>query len=331
VRALYFTAPGKVEIREETVHRPGPGQFIAETLFTAISPGTEMLIYRGEAPQDMAADETISSLEGELRYPLKYGYANVAQIAGVGSPDLDGWSGHSIFSFQPHQTHFVASPAQVLPIPDGITPEQALFLPNMETAVNFVMDGQPLIGERVAVIGQGIVGLLTTTLLAKFPLKNLTTFDRFPLRRKASLEAGAHGTHPPRDARVPEDFQGHFDLTYELTGSPAALNEAISITGFDGRVIIGSWYGQKRASLDLGGYFHRSRIQLISSQVSSLSPMFSGRWDKARRYDVAWDMIRNVRPERWITQKFPFDRAKDAFRLLDLHPQETIQVELDYA
>ena len=326
MRALYFTGPRQVEIREEKPPSPAPGQLIAETLLTAISPGTEMLIYRGEAPQDITTDENIPSLAGELRYPLKYGYASVARITGAGSPDLAGWVGRLIFSFQPHQTHFVANPEQVIPIPDGITPEQALFLPNMETAVNFVMDGQPLIGERVAVFGQGIVGLLTTALLAQFPLEKLVTFDHFPLRRDASLDAGAHTTN--ETWQVSEDLPGFFDLTYELTGAPTVLNDAIAVTGFDGRVVIGSWYGQKRAYMDLGGYFHRSRIRLISSQVSTLAPQFSGRWNKARRFDVAWDMIRRTHPQRWITHRISFDRASDAFQLLDQNPEETIQVIL---
>ena len=123
---------------------------------------------------------------------------------------------------------------------------------------------------------------------------------------------------------------GGADLTYELSGAPQALNLAISLTGFTGRVVIGSWYGQKRADLDLGGYFHRSRIRLISSQVSTLSPELSGRWSKARRFELAWEMISQVNPEQWITQRFPLDRAAEAYRLLDERPHETIQVMFDY-
>jgi len=337
MRALYFTAPRQIEIREEPIPEPTPGQILVQTLFTAISPGTEMLIYRGDVPEGLAADENIASLAGELQYPLKYGYANVGRITGAGSPDLTGWVDRLIFSFQPHQTHFLATPDQVIPIPDGITPEQALFLPNMETAVNFVMDGQPLIGERVAVFGQGIVGLLTTALLAQFPLKSLITFDRYPRRRAASRQAGAHqaleswaASSSPDHPTPHTGLAGFFDLTYELTGSPAALNDAISVTGFDGRIVIGSWYGQKRAPIDLGGYFHRSRIRLISSQVSTLAPHLSGRWDKARRFDVAWEMIRKVNPEQWITQRYPFDQVGNAYQLVDQNPQNTIQTILEY-
>ncbi|GAB4578190.1 MAG: zinc-binding alcohol dehydrogenase [Anaerolineales bacterium] len=334
MRALYFKAPRQLEIRVEHLPALIPGQVLVKTLVSAISPGTEMLVYRGEMPQDAPTDANIAALAGEMRYPLKYGYAAVGQVIDIGDPTLAGWQNRIVFSFQPHQTHFLAPPDHLIPLPEGIAPEQGIFLPNMETAVNFVMDGQPLLGERVAIFGQGIVGLLTTALLAQFPLAHLTTFDHFPLRRKASLDAGANSSHSPDSLQAPLDshkFPSYFDLTYELTGSPHALNDAIAVTGFDGRVVIGSWYGQKRAPLDLGGYFHRSRIRLISSQVSTLAPQFTGRWDKARRFEMAWEMIRRVRPERWITQEFSFEHAEGAYALIDQKSETAIQVILNYS
>jgi threonine dehydrogenase-like Zn-dependent dehydrogenase len=119
-------------------------------------------------------------------------------------------------------------------------------------------------------------------------------------------------------------------LVYELTGSPSALNDAIEHTTFSGRVVIGSWYGQKRAEIDLGGAFHRSRIRLVSSQVSTIAPELSGRWDKSRRFDVAWKALERIQPEKLITHRFSIDEAEKAYQLLDEHPQETIQVVLDY-
>ena len=123
---------------------------------------------------------------------------------------------------------------------------------------------------------------------------------------------------------------GEMDLCFEVSGAPEALEQAIAVTGFAGRVVIGSWYGQKRAALDLGGRFHRSRIRLISSQVSTLAPALSGRWSKARRFELAWEMLRQVRPSRWITQRFPVEQADEAYRLIDQRPGETIQVLLTY-
>ena len=118
-------------------------------------------------------------------------------------------------------------------------------------------------------------------------------------------------------------------LTLEVSGAPFALDDAIALTRFSGRIVVGSWYGEKRAALDLGGAFHRSRIQLISSQVSTIAPALSARWDKARRFEVAWQALGRVRPERWITQRFPLEQAAEAYRLLDERPHETIQVIFD--
>jgi 2-desacetyl-2-hydroxyethyl bacteriochlorophyllide A dehydrogenase len=329
-RSVYFTAPKTIEIREELLPEPASGEALVQTLVSAISPGTENLVYQGQFPEDLALDETIASLPGSFAYPLKYGYSAVGRVIELGLAVDPAWLGRLVFAFNPHESHFVASTASLIPLPDGIEPETAVFLPNMETAVNFVMDGQPGIGERVAVLGQGVVGLLTAALLARFPLERLITLDRYPLRRQASLELGAHASLDPAGPQTPAQLRDLLadgaDLCYELSGAPAALDQAIALTGFAGRVMIGSWYGQKRASLDLGGRFHRSRIRLISSQVSSLSPEWTGRWSKARRFSVAWDMLRRVQPARWITHRFNLQDAAQAYQLLDQRPEQAIQV-----
>lgn len=331
---LLFNAPKQVSIQEEELNAPGTGQVLLRTEVSAISPGTEMLIYRGDFTGDQAIDETIDSLAGRLAYPMRYGYSAVGRVVALG-PGVDpAWEGRLVFSFQPHASHFIATTESLMPAPRGLSPEQACFLPNMETAVNFLMDGAPLLGERVVVFGQGIVGLLTTSLLARFPLACLITLDHHALRRQASRLAGASTSMDPAaqdvDRQLNDLLADGADLTYELSGAPAALDQAIRLTGFSGRVVIGSWYGSKRAELDLGGRFHRSRIRLISSQVSSLAPELSGRWDKRRRFSLAWEMIAKIDPSRWITHRFQFDRAAEAYRLLDHSPQETIQVLLTY-
>jgi 2-desacetyl-2-hydroxyethyl bacteriochlorophyllide A dehydrogenase len=325
-QSLYFTAPYKTEIRTENVPSPARGEVLVETLISAISPGTEMLVYRGQFPTDMAVDETISSLAGDFSYPLKYGYSSIGRVAVLGADVEQHWLGRYVFAFQPHETCFTAPVGSLLPVPDGLAIDDAVFLPNMETAVNFLLDGQPLIGERVAVFGQGIVGLLTTALLAQMPIASLITVDSYSQRRKASVVAGAHASLDPA-----EQLRGGCDLCFELSGNPKALDQAIAATGFNGRIVIGSWYGEKRADLNLGGPFHRSRIKLISSQVSTLTPELSGRWTKDRRMGVAWKMLEVVRPSRFITHRFNFDAADQAYDLIDQHPDQTIQVILTYA
>ena len=147
--------------------------------------------------------------------------------------------------------------------------------------MNFVQDAAPLLGERVLVLGQGVVGLLTTSLLYAFPIEVLVTSDRFELRREASRDLGANESFDLEHIYQSAYAQDKFDLVFELSGNPSALNDAIALTKFNGRIVIGSWYGEKHAEVNFGGAFHRSRIKLISSQVSTISPELSGRWDKA--------------------------------------------------
>jgi 2-desacetyl-2-hydroxyethyl bacteriochlorophyllide A dehydrogenase len=332
--SLLFTGPRTVALQEEELESPGSGQVLVKTEFSAISPGTEMLIYRGYFPAGTVVDETIASLSGSFAYPLRYGYSSIGRILALG-PHVDPvWQGRLVFSFQPHTSHYLSAIDAVIPVPESLSPEQACFLPNMETAVNFAMDGKPILGERVAVFGQGVVGLLTTSLLARFPLERLVTLDHYPLRRQASQAAGASHSLDPASRDLEDQLhdllQDGADLTYELSGTPAALNKAIDSTAFSGRVVIGSWYGARHAELDLGGRFHRSRIRLISSQVSSLAPELTGRWDKERRFSLAWDMIAKIDPSRWITHRLPFNQAAEAYRLLDQSPQDTIQVIFTY-
>jgi len=326
-QSLWFSAPRTVELREEPLPCPAAGQVLVQTVYSAISPGTELLIYRGEAPTELAADETISALGGALTFPLKYGYSAVGRIIALGPNVEPSWQDRFVFAFNPHESLFVASATGLVPLPPDLDPIAAAFLPKMETAVNFLHDGAPLVGERVAVFGQGIVGLLTTTLLSRIPLASLVTLDRYPLRRELSLKAGAHTS---LDSQVSAPLH-EFDLCYELSGSPPALDQAIAATGFNGRIVIGSWYGTKRANLDLGGRFHRSRIRLISSQVSTLAPELSGRWTKARRLQTALNLLAEIRPSRFITHRIPFADAAKAYELLDQTPEDAVQVVLTYA
>ncbi len=337
--AVIFENPFSVSVTEEPVPEAEVEQILVRNRMSAISPGTELLVYRGQVPDGWPVDSTIASLSGTFGYPLRYGYAAVGQVVAVGQAVDPHWIGRWVFSFQPHQSHFLASPAELIPVPADIDPENALFVPAMETAVNFMLDGRPLIGERVVVLGQGIVGLLTTALLSRLPLAELVTFDRYAFRRQKSLEAGAQRAidpSSPGDAGdlnpMPDDdaLNGAADLVFELSGDPAALNRAIAFCGFGARIIVGSWYGTRRAALNLGQGFHRNRIRLISSQVSTIAPALSGRWSRERRLTVVWDMIRTVRPAKFITHRFPVEQASQAYDLLDRQPETAVQVVLTY-
>jgi len=334
--AVYFTAPGRIELRKEPLPALEPFQLLVQTDVSAISAGTEMLVYRGQFPRDLA--DPNDSLSAGLHYPLCYGYASVGRVKECGELVDASWRDRLVFSFQPHKSHYITTPDTLLPVPDGITAANAVFLPNMETAVNFVQDAEPVLGERVLVLGQGIVGLLTASLLHEFPVQRLVTADRYQLRRQASLAIGLDSAldpsfddfHAAAVRSLPSGATG-FDLTLELSGNPSALDDAIALTMFSGRILIGSWYGEKRAPLDLGGSFHRSRITLLSSQVSSISPKLAARWTKSRRFDVAWEALRRHQPEKWITHRLPVAEAAEAYRVLDQSPEQAIQVVLDYS
>jgi 2-desacetyl-2-hydroxyethyl bacteriochlorophyllide A dehydrogenase len=325
VKSLFFTGPREVAVKKEDFLRPGPDQVLVKALVSAISAGTELLIYRGEAPKNLAQDLSISALQGDLNYPLKFGYSMVGRIEECGRGVDKTLLGQRVFAFHPHQSIFLADPNDLILLPPELAPESAVFLPNLETAVNLVQDGAPMIGDAVAVFGQGVVGLLTAELLSRYPLSKLITVDPLVERRTRSENLGITGS------LAPDDFdQANFDLCFELSGAPQALRQAISATRFSGRVVIGSWYGTKLVELDLGGAFHRSRIELLTSQVSTIAPHLRGRWDKLRRMRLVMDLLPTIELDEFITHKYPLSRAEEAYSLLDQHPSEALQVLLTY-
>lgn len=336
---LLFSEPGEIGFQQQDLPPPSKDQVLVQSLASAISPGTEMLIYRGQVPEGLPADDKLTHLQGDLSYPLSFGYSIVGRVIEVGSHVPDPWRGRMVFAFHPHTDRFLSTPSELHPIPEDLPLEEALFFPNMETALSLLHDGQPLLGEQVLVLGQGIVGLLTTSLLARLPLGSLIATENYPLRKRASLSAGALACldssepdliHELRALLQSESPYTGADLVYELTGEPAALETAIAACGYSGRVVIGSWYGTKTTPLKFGTHFHRQRIQLISSQVSTIRPALRGRWTKARRSQLVWDLLETHRPARFITHRIPFEQADQAYATLDQRPQEAIQVILTY-
>ncbi|MDS0260485.1 zinc-binding alcohol dehydrogenase [Haloarcula sp. S1CR25-12] len=324
-RALYFTGGKSVAVREEPIGDPGPAQVRVRTERSGISPGTELLVYREEVPGELPTDETIEALDGTFSYPLKYGYAAVGRVTAVGSDVDDDWLDRRVFAFNPHESHFLADPETL--VPTTLAPERALFIPNVEAAVNFVMDARPRIGARVAVFGQGPVGLLTTALLSEFPLATLVTVDPCGARRELSEALGADRSVAPDglDAAIEDP-----DIAFELSGNPTALDDAIDATGYAGRVIVGSWYGTKDVQLDLGAAYHRSHIRVRSSQVSRIDPDHADRWDKDRRLDVVRSWLSDTDLSALCTHEFGIERAPEAYRLLDERPDDAVQVALTY-
>ena len=323
-RVLYFQAPRRIEIRDQDVSEPGEGEVRIETDLSGISAGTELLLYRGQLPGGTILDEALPSLSGKVDYPLAYGYAVIGRVVaqGTGVGDL---LGRRVFAFETHRSAFLARPEELQLVPEDVPSESAVLLPTVETAVGLVHDARPLMGERVLVVGQGIVGLATTALLSRFPLARLVTVDRWEPRRRLSVELGAASSVSPEDLD-----ERDFDLTFEVSGSPEALDVAVTATGIEGRVIVGSWYGGKRAPLDLGTHFHRGRLSLRSSQVSRISPRLSARWTKERRFQVALEAAARLPARKLVSHRFPIERAAEAYRLLDESPDDCLQVLLTY-
>ncbi len=326
---LWFTKPFAVEVREQLLPMPAAGELLVKTLCSAISAGTEMLVYRGQIPGAMTLDAGLDSLQGAADYPLQYGYASVGLVQQIGEGVDSHLAGKRVFSFQPHASHFLATPASVIVLPDDIEPEAAVFLANMETAVNLVQDGAPAIGERIAVLGQGVVGLLLTSLLSRFPLADLTAVDGVAARRAQGLLAGARQVFAPEAVAASLQHQSSTcsgaDLIYEVSGVPEALNLAVSLSGYSSRIVIGSWYGNKSTVVPLGGAAHRNRLHISTSQVSTIAPQLSGRWDKARRFELAWEMIRQIRPQQLITHRAPLQEADALYKLLHEAPGDVLQ------
>lgn len=333
---LWFTAPLQVEVREVVLPPPGPGQLRVRTRLSAVSAGTEMLVYRGQIPADMALDASLAALQGAAAFPLQYGYACVGEVQAVGEGVDATWLGRRVFSFAPHASQFLARVEDVIPIPDAVPCEAAVFLANMETAVNLLQDGNPALGERVVVIGQGIVGLLLDSLLARCPLHSLLAVEALPARRARALQLGVHAAFDPLDERVLQALRAQLhegavagaDLIYEVSGAPEALNLALDLSGYCSRIVIGSWYGSKSAPLALGGAAHRNRLRISTSQVSTLAPELSGRWTKARRFALCWDMLARTQPAALITHRVPLRDAAALYQHLHESPADLLQAVL---
>jgi 2-desacetyl-2-hydroxyethyl bacteriochlorophyllide A dehydrogenase len=333
---LECVAPGRMEVRCSPMTGPGEDEVTVQTTVSAISPGTEMLVYRGQWPEGVSLDSTIEALTGSFSYPVAYGYCAVGKVVELGAGVSSDWIDRRVFAFQPHQSHFHAPISSLEIVPDDIDDETALFLPGMETAITLMLDGRPIIGETVVVIGQGIIGLLTTAILCRFPLHSLITLERYPLRREASLRLGARDSFDPEEPGLFERLGavvgggGESDLVFELSGNPECLNDALALVRYTGRVVVGSWYGSKIGALDLGSFFHRGRITLISSQVSNLPPELSGRWNKRRRLETAWDMLATISPASLITHRFELQDGARAYAIIDRDLGASIQVIFDY-
>src|SRR5215204_2238407 len=330
-RALWFTAPRTATLHTETVGPPGPGEVRVETIASAVSSGTEMLVYRGEVPRDLRLD--LPTFAGSYEFPIKYGYAAAGRVLDTG-PGVENLSeGDPVFVHHPHQDLFVVPAQMPVRLPDDLEPEVGVFAANLETALNIVHDTPVRLGETALVFGQGVVGILVALLLKLASAGPVLVVDTLEERRRLALAAGADGAFEPKSLKelVTEITGGRgVDVAVETSGSGAALQSAIDVVATEGTVVVASWYGTKSVTLALGGHFHRGRVRLRSSQVGRINPELAPRWDRGRRMDTVLGLLSRLKLRELISHRIPFEEAPEAYMLLDERPGEALQVIFTY-
>lgn len=271
--ALWITDAQMVTCRD-TVYHIDPDDLEIETLYTGISRGTERLVYHGQVPEAEHDAMRAPFQEGAFSFPVKYGYAAVGKVLSSAR------KGQIVFSLFPHQSRFAVPALAALPLPENVPAARAVLAANMETALNIIWDARISAGDRVVVIGCGVVGALVGYLTAKIPGTEVTLVDVDPSRRTLAHELGCAFASP-------DDVAGQADVVIHASATAAGLALAIGVAGVEARVIEASWYGAQMTEVPLGGAFHRGRLQIVSSQVGRIPARQAARWDFKRRLGKA--------------------------------------------
>ncbi|WP_033296305.1 zinc-dependent alcohol dehydrogenase [Amycolatopsis jejuensis] len=259
--AFWFTSAEGGEIRPAEVPDPGPGEVLVRTRFSALSRGTENLVRRGGVPESQYAVMRAPYQEGDFPWPVKYGYLNVGEVV-AGPPEL---TGRTVFCLYPHQTEYVVPASAVTVVPDDVPAARAVLAGTVETAVNALWDAAPLIGDRIAVVGAGMVGCCVARLLSRFPGVDVQLVDIDPAREQVANAFGIPYASP-------ETAQGELDLVVHASATEAGLTRSLELLRTEGTVVELSWYGDRRVSLPLGENFHSRRLTVRGSQVGTVSP-----------------------------------------------------------
>ncbi|MDP8957919.1 MAG: zinc-binding alcohol dehydrogenase [Actinomycetota bacterium] len=325
-RALFFTGPRRVEWRALDLRQPEDGEVLVRTSHSGISAGSEMLAYRGEVDPDLPLDETIQALPGGFAYPFRYGYSSVGRVELSRAPLHEG---EVVFAFHPHQDLFVVAAADVLPV--QVEPRLATLLPLVETALQVTLDAGQVLEETVVVLGLGPVGLLTAILLARAGAEVLGVDLRVD-RRRALADAGLESVGPSELRATVRELSGGrgVPLVVEASGSPEALGGALDLLAHEGAALVVSWYGTKPVSLPLGGAFHRRRLSIRSTQVSTIPASLSDRWDRQRRRRAAGRLLGELPLASLATHTFPAPRAAEAFEAVDRGDEGLMHAALCY-
>jgi 2-desacetyl-2-hydroxyethyl bacteriochlorophyllide A dehydrogenase len=327
-RVLRFAAPRRVEIHRVEVRPPAVGEILVRTRWSGISGGTELLAYRGELDESLELDETLSSFEGTFRYPFAYGYSCVGEVerSAPGGPA----EGTTVFAFHPHQDLFTVRADDAVPV-EGVDGRAATLFPLLETALQVSLDAGPRIEEPVIVLGLGPVGVLTAALLQRSGADVLGADPRADRRETAALFGiPVVGTTELPEAVEASTSGAGVPLVVDATGSPDALPLTLELLAHEGEALVCSWYGSKDVRLPLGKAFHRRRLSIRSTQVSTIPSRLSARWDVARRRQTAMRLMTELPVKLLATHEVPFERAGEAYAALDRGDEGIMHVALSY-
>jgi 2-desacetyl-2-hydroxyethyl bacteriochlorophyllide A dehydrogenase len=295
-RALWYVAPGRAELRAAAVPAPGSGEVLVRMLYSGISRGTERLVFEGKVPAGERERMRMPTQEGEFPFPVKYGYSAVGQVE-AGNPAMIG---RTVFALHPHQSRFVVAENLTVPVPDTVPARRAVMAANIETALNVLWDGEVKAGQKAAVVGGGIVGLLVAALAAKPFGAAITLIDKEPSREVLTRKLGADFALP---ANAPHDC----DVVIHTSASDAGLALALNIAKFEGTIVEASWYGDRTVGVPLGGAFHSQRLKLISSQVGSVAPSHRTRYTHRQRMEEVLRLLADERFDALIGEEIPFE------------------------
>jgi NADPH:quinone reductase-like Zn-dependent oxidoreductase len=303
--AFWLRAPGIGEIRPVTLREPGRDEVMVRTLRSGVSRGTETLVFRGGVPPGQYATMRAPFQEGDFPAPVKYGYLNVGAVE-QGPEELHG---RTVFCLYPHQSAYVVPARAVTVVPDDVPPARAVLAGTVETAVNALWDAGPMLGDRVAVVGAGMVGCCVARLLSRFPAVEVTLVDVDPGRAEVAAALGV-------GFALPADAPGARDLVVHASATSAGLQRSLELLAPEGTVIELSWYGDDEVQLSLGGAFHSSRLGIRASQVGTLSPARAGRRTTADRLTLALELLRDPAFDALVTGQSPFSELPDVMARL---------------